>query len=202
MRNTLTLLCGVALLSVACNNKPAAAPTSEPVAPPSAAAAQPAVAAVAPAQAATAAPVVAQPAADTAAPAAAGTGKFGAALSAAPVVAVSAVMADAGKYDDKDVKVSGTVSAACQKKGCWMTIGTGEAGSQTVRVSFKDYGFFVPKDCLGKKAVVEGHFKVTTLSVAEAQHYAEDAVKEGAPAKKVTEPQKTYALVATGVELM
>ncbi len=198
MRNTLTLLCGVALLSLACNNKPAATPTSEPVAAP--AAAQPAVAAVAPTHAATAAPVEAQPAANPAAPA--GTGKFGAALSAAPVVAVSAVMADAGKYDDKDVKVSGTVSAACQKKGCWMTIGSGEAGSQTVRVSFKDYGFFVPKDCLGKKAVVEGHFKVTTMSVAEAQHYAEDAAKEGAPVKKVTEPQKTYALVATGVELM
>jgi len=198
MRNTLTLLCGVALLSLACNNKPAATPTPEPVAAP--AAAQPAVAAVAPTHAATAAPVEAQPAANPAAPA--GTGKFGAALSAAPVVAVSAVMADAGKYDDKDVKVSGTVSAACQKKGCWMTIGSGEAGSQTVRVSFKDYGFFVPKDCLGKKAVVEGHFKVTTMSVAEAQHYAEDAAKEGAPVKKVTEPQKTYALVATGVELM
>ncbi len=199
MRNTFTLLCGVVLLSAACNKQPAAVPTSEPVAVPSAAAASPAVAAAAPTHAATAAPIEAQPAA---APAAAGTGKFGAPLSAAPTVAVSAVLADAKKYDDKDVKVTGTVSAACQKKGCWMTIGTGEAGAQTVRVSFKDYGFFVPKDCLGKKAVVEGHFKVSTMSVAEAQHYAEDAAKEGAPVKKVTEPQKTYALVATGVELM
>ena len=60
----------------------------------------------------------------------------------------------------------------------------------------------MPKECVGKKAVVEGQFKVTTMSVAEAQHYAEDAAKEGAPVKKVTEPQKTYALVATGVELM
>lgn len=194
MRNTFTLLCGVVLLSAACNKQPAAVPTSEPVAVPSAAA-PPAVAAVAPTHAAAAAPIEAQPAA-------AGTGKFGAPLSAAPTVAVSAVLADAKKYDDKDVKVTGTVSAACQKKGCWMTIGTGEAGAQTVRVSFKDYGFFVPKDCLGKKAVVEGHFKVSTMSVAEAQHYAEDAAKEGAPVKKVTEPQKTYALVATGVELM
>ena len=202
MRNTLTLLCGALLLSVACNNKPAAPVSAEPSAAPAAPAAQPAVAAVAPPSAAAAAPIAAQPAAAPAATAPAGTGKFGAPLSAAPVVAVAAVMADAAKYDDKEIKVSGTVSGACQKKGCWMTIGTGEAGAQTVRVSFKDYGFFVPKDCLGKKAVVEGHFKVTTMSVAEAQHYAEDAAKEGAPVKKVTEPQKTYAMVATGVERM
>lgn len=118
------------------------------------------------------------------------------------MLAATAVLADSSKYDDKDLKLTGTVSGACQKKGCWMTLGSGEPGAQTIRVTFKDYGFFVPKDCLGKKAVVEGHFKVTTMSVAEAQHYAEDAAKEGAPVKKVTEPQKTYAMVATGVELM
>ena len=159
---------------------------------------------MAPPSATTAAPLnaAAAPTAEAAAAPAAAVGKFGAPLSAGPTMTAATLLADAGKFDDKDVKVSGTVSGACQKKGCWMTIGTGEAGAQTVRVSFKDYGFFVPKDCLGKKAVVEGHFKVTTMSVAEAQHYAEDAAKEGAPVKKVTEPQKTYAMVATGVELM
>ncbi len=186
-------------LAMACN-KPAESSAPAPRAAPGAATAQPAVAAVAPTSAAATAPLAAQPAAATASP---GTGKFGAPVSAAgPVLAATAVLADSSKYDDKDLKLTGTVSGACQKKGCWMTLGGGEPGAQTIRVTFKDYGFFVPKDCLGKKAVVEGHFKVTTMSVAEAQHYAEDAAKEGAPVKKVTEPQKTYAMVATGVELM
>lgn len=199
MRNRSTLLFGSALicLTLACN-KPAE--TSAPAPAPSAAPAQPAVAAVAPPVAGATAPLAAPAAPAAASP---GTGKFGAPLSAGgEVLAATAVMADAGKYNDKDLKLTGTVSAACQKKGCWMTLGGGEPGAQTIRVTFKDYGFFVPKDCLGKKAVVEGHFKVTTMSVAEAQHYAEDAAKEGAPVKKVTEPQKTYAMVATGVELM
>lgn len=195
MRNRSTLFLGSLslCLALACN-KPADTAPSAPA--PSPAPAQPAIAAVAPTAAATSAPVVA-------APATPGTGKFGAPLSAAgQVLAATAVLADAGKYDDKDLKLTGTVSGACQKKGCWMTLGGGEAGAQTIRVTFKDYGFFVPKDCLGKKAVVEGHFKVTTTSIAEAQHYAEDAAKEGAPVKKVTEAQKTYAIVATGVELI
>lgn len=199
MRNRSMMFLGTASLCLvmACN-KPAesSAPAGAPSAAP--ATAQPAVAAVAPTSAAATAPLAAQPAAATP-----GTGKFGAPVSAAgPVLAATAVLADSSKYDDKDLKLTGTVSGACQKKGCWMTLGGGEPGAQTIRVTFKDYGFFVPKDCLGKKAVVEGHFKVTTMSVAEAQHYAEDAAKEGAPVKKVTEPQKTYAMVATGVELM
>jgi hypothetical protein len=201
MRNRSTMFLGTAFLclAMACN-KPAESSATAPSAAPGAATAQPAVAAVAPTSAAATAPLSAQPAAAAASP---GTGKFGAPVSAAgPVLAATAVLADSSKYDDKDLKLSGTVSGACQKKGCWMTLGGGEPGAQTIRVTFKDYGFFVPKDCLGKKAVVEGHFKVTTMSVAEAQHYAEDAAKEGAPVKKVTEPQKTYAMVATGVELM
>jgi hypothetical protein len=137
----------------------------------------------------------------TAAPVAT-AGHFGAALSAAPSVTAQAVLADPAKFDDKDIKLSGQVSAACQRKGCWMTVGTGEPGQPTVRVSFKDYGFFVPKDCMGKTATVEGHFKVTTMSVAEAQHYADDAAKAGSAAVKITAPQRTLALVATGVDLL
>jgi hypothetical protein len=128
--------------------------------------------------------------------------RFGAPLSAAPVVTAQALLADPAKFDDKDVKVMGQVSAACQRKGCWMTIGSGEPGQPTVRVSFKDYGFFVPKDCMGKMATVEGHFKTTTMSVAEAQHYADDAAKSGTAAQKVAAPQRTLAMVATGVELL
>lgn len=127
---------------------------------------------------------------------------FGAPLSSATAILAQTLIADPMKYDDKDVKITGQVSAACQKKGCWMTIGSGEPGKPTVRISFKDYGFFVPTDCMGKTAVVEGHFKVTSLSAAEAQHYADDAAKPGSPAQKVTAPQRTLSLVATGVELL
>mgnify|MGYP002136505041 CR=1 FL=1 len=117
-------------------------------------------------------------------------------------VPAQTLLADPAKYDDKDIKLTGKVSAACQRKGCWMTVGTGEPGQPSVRISFKDYGFFVPTDSMGKTATVEGHFKLTTMSVAEAQHHADDAAKAGTVAQKVTAPQRTLSLVATGVELL
>ena len=169
-------------LSVACN-KPAAPASvaSEP--------AKPALPTIAAAPAAEPTPVAAP-------------GTFGAPLSAGAAIAAQDVIADPLKYNDKDIKVTGKVSGVCQKKGCWMTLSTGDPQGQSVRISFKDYGFFVPKDCMGKTATVEGHFAAKTLSVAEAQHYAEDAVKEGETARKVTAPQHTLALVATGVQIL
>ena len=179
-----------AALSVMACNKPAApAPTS-------ATASEPAKPAAAPVPAAS--PAVAEPAA----PAVAGVGKYGAPLSAAAPLTAQAVLSEPLKWNDKDIKVTGKVSGVCQKKGCWMTLTTGEPEAQSVRISFKDYGFFVPKDCLGKTATVEGHFSVKTISVAEAQHFAEDAAKEGTAARKVTAPEHTLALVATGVEIL
>ncbi len=126
---------------------------------------------------------------------------FGAALSDRPATPVSALLADPQKFDDKDVKIAGKVGAVCQRKGCWMTVGTGEPGAPTVRVRFKDYGFFVPTDCMGRRAVIEGHFKLGTLPVAEAQHYADDAARAGAPPQKITQPQPVLAMMATGVDL-
>lgn len=184
---------------------PAAPPAPAPVVAPTAAIATPSAVAAAPLEAAPAAAPAAAAAAPTAAAAAPAPGSpahFGAPLSAAPAVDVKTVLADAGKYDGKEVKLTGKVSGACQKKGCWMTLNSGEPGATSVRISFKDYGFFVPKDCMGKTAIVEGDFKMTTLSAAEAQHYAEDAAKPGTTPKKVTEAQKTYAMVAKGVELL
>ncbi len=132
---------------------------------------------------------------------AAAAGHFGGPLSSAPSVPASAVLSEPAKYDGKTVKVSGLVGGVCQHKGCWMTLGTGQPGEPTVRVSFKDYGFFVPTDCMGKQAVVEGQFAVKTMSVGEAQHYAEDAARPGQKPQTVTAPQETLALVASGVEL-
>jgi hypothetical protein len=191
MRSTLYLFLGSSLLWLGCDR--AAAPQNTPV---------PSASPAAPAQAVSAAPIAAPAASPTAAAAGTKPGHFGAPLSAAPAIPAVAVLAEPAKYDDKDVKLTGTVSAACAKKGCWMTLGGDEPGAKKLRVTFKDYGFFVPTDSMGKTATVEGHLKVSTLSIAQAQHYADDAAKAGAPPKKITEPQHEVALVATGVELL
>ncbi len=100
---------------------------------------------------------------------------------------------------EAQVKVIGKVEEVCQTKGCWMLIQKGDG--TTMRVKFKDYGFFVPKDCSGKTAVMEGKAFFRTVSVDELKHYAEDAGKSKEEIESIKEPQKALAFEAEGVIL-
>ncbi|UTA68909.1 DUF4920 domain-containing protein [Emticicia sp. 21SJ11W-3] len=94
-------------------------------------------------------------------------------------------------------KVTGVVESVCQVKGCWMKVKMDDG--QTMRVTFKDYGFFVPKDIAGKTVVFEGNAKTKTTSVDELRHYAEDAGKSKEEVAKITEPKTELTFVANGV---
>lgn len=102
-----------------------------------------------------------------------------------------------GTKDKMPTKVEGTVEDVCKMKGCWMKVKTGDG--QVMRVSFKDYGFFVPKDIVGKTVVLEGTAETTTTPVSELRHYAEDAGKSKEEIEKITEPEKALTFVADGV---
>lgn len=73
-------------------------------------------------------------------------------------------------------KVRGTIEEVCQMKGCWMTLRNDEGAN--VRVTFKDYGFFVPKDISGSEVIIEGVASQEVLDEDVARHYAEDGGKE------------------------
>ena len=59
----------------------------------------------------------------------------------------------AEKKFNTSIALTATVAEVCQVKGCWMILLDGDT---KVRVTFKDYGFFMPKDLAGAKVVVEG----------------------------------------------
>ena len=70
--------------------------------------------------------------------------------------AIRAALADSGRAQ---VKLEGTVTATCAKKGCWMDVASGE---DTVFVRFLDYGFFVPTEgAEGKRTVVKAKRSTT-----------------------------------------
>lgn len=94
-------------------------------------------------------------------------------------------------------KVMGTVVAVCQKKGCWMELMRPEGG--TIRVTFKDYEFFVPKDISGKTVIMEGFSWHRETSVEILRHYAEDAGKSTEEIEKINKPKKELAFEAKGV---
>jgi len=95
---------------------------------------------------------------------------------------------------DKFIKVQAKVAKVCMNKGCWMTL---TDGKNEVRVTFKDYGFFVPKEILEKEAIVEGKISSYTMSAEEAEHFAKD---EGKSAEG-SAPKKEYRMVAESVSL-
>lgn len=94
-------------------------------------------------------------------------------------------------------KVESQVESVCQEKGCWMNLQ--DSLGNEVFVRFKDYGFFMPKDLVGKKVVAYGNFYQDTTSVEELQHYAEDEGLSEEEIAKITAPKVEFKFYASGV---
>jgi len=92
-----------------------------------------------------------------------------------------------------------TTTAVCKKKGCWMTLDMPE--DLDIKVTFKDYSFFVPKDLDRQKVIVKGKGFLKEISVEEQKHYAEDAGKSEKEIAEIDSPKKEYRFVATGVAI-
>lgn len=111
---------------------------------------------------------------------------------------VSAVdFVNAFSQDSVKVKIATTATAVCKKKGCWMNVDLGN--DQTMKVTFKDYGFFVPKDIENKKVIFEGVAKKQLTPVDELKHYAQDAGKSQEEIDAITEAKEEIVFEATGV---
>jgi len=103
----------------------------------------------------------------------------------------------AGK-DSVALTVKGVIEQTCSKKGCWMAV-KGDNG-MTTRVTFKDYGFFVPTaGAEGKEVVFSGVAKRKVTDVATLRHFAEDAGKSKEEIDAITEPKEEIEFVANGV---
>lgn len=103
------------------------------------------------------------------------------------------ILSDHQFDESTPIKLTATVDQVCQAKGCWMTL-KNENG-KAVRVTFKDYGFFVPKDISNQEVIVEGFVTEKILEPEVARHYAEDANQEFDSTKEYLE----YSLIADGV---
>ena len=100
--------------------------------------------------------------------------------------------------DTITAKVSAKINEVCQMKGCWMKLDLGN--DQDVRVTFKDYGFFMPLNAEGD-VIINGKAYITETSVDDLRHYAEDAGKTAEEIAAITAAEKTFAFEADGVLL-
>lgn len=124
---------------------------------------------------------------------------FGAPVTAKNAITYEQLIPKMATVDSMPAKVSGQVIAVCQKKGCWMTIQSAQAGRPEMRVTFKDYAFFMPKDLSGKRVVVDGFARVETTPVEVLRHFAQDAGKSAEEIARITEPKRELTFEAAGV---
>jgi len=99
--------------------------------------------------------------------------------------------------DTIDVKFETKINSVCQSKGCWMVLEL--PGVDDVMVKFQNYGFFVPKDAMGKDVIVRGKAFIEETTVEELRHYAEDAGKSIDEVMAIREPEKKFGFIANGV---
>jgi hypothetical protein len=126
--------------------------------------------------------------------------RYGAALAPAAAVKLGSVLGEPDRYKDKTVTVEGNVRRACSRRGCWMEIA--DASDPTApgcRVTFKDYGFFVPTDSAGSQARVQGVVAVETVAAAYVQHLEEEGARFSG--KSADGTAREVRLIASGVEL-
>lgn len=121
--------------------------------------------------------------------------QYGAELSEVEPISVTEAIALADAGVKAAALVQAEVTTVCQTKGCWMGFSS-EAGD--VRVTFKDYGFFVPFSIVGKTVLAEGQLQKVALSLKDSKHYVEDA---GGDPDTITEPMVEYNMLATGVKV-
>lgn len=123
--------------------------------------------------------------------------RFGAPLGDSPRADFSEVMAEPSNYSET-VTVEGKVRKVCQAKGCWMELAAGDEGPGA-RVTFENYGFFVPVDSSGATATVEGRLEVTEMTPGQVDHMESEGAS--VPGKAADGSAREVRIVARGVEL-
>ncbi len=119
---------------------------------------------------------------------------FGAAIEEWPVLTpLAEVFDDPESYLGDSLAIKTQVSKVCQKKGCFFIA---QQGKQTIRVAFKDYGFFVPTDIAGRQVTLVGEIKKHEVTEAQAQHLSNDLGQKGRIKSGVQ-----YQIIASSVKV-
>ena len=129
-----------------------------------------------------------------------GAKSYGDPIGDSPEVALAELLASPDAYADKTVRTEGLVRQACTRKGCWMEVtASAEKDAAATRVTFKDYGFFVPTDSAGTQARLEGQVVIKTVDKGDVEHLESEGAKFVAKADDGSAREVQF--IASGVEL-
>ena len=120
---------------------------------------------------------------------------FGASLEASlPRLSLRELIDGAESNLGQNVLIETKVGKVCQRKGCFFMA---MDGSLAIRVSFRDYGFFVPTDSGGKMVMLSGELIERELTEEQAAHFGADM----GGGKAALAAGKVYEIVADSVRI-
>ncbi len=102
-------------------------------------------------------------------------------------------------FEGRDILLEGTARKVCAKKGCWMVLSDGD---REIRITFKDYAFFLPKGSLGRRVRAQGLASRETVSVRDQRHFLKDEGAGRDEMRKIKTPLTTVSFVASGVAFL
>lgn len=124
-------------------------------------------------------------------------GAYGADLEEINVVGTSEMISVVESSGTFSGKIAGEIKEVCTKKGCWFTMDL--ANGESMRVTFKDYGFFIPTNSQGFPIILEGVATLTETDLETLKHFAEDQGKSKEEVAAITAPKREITFEATGV---
>jgi hypothetical protein len=98
------------------------------------------------------------------------------------------------KHAKQPFIVETKIAKVCQKKGCFFIA---QDGDTIMRVSFKDYGFFIPSDTAGRTVTLAGELVKKDLSEEQAAHYRADLQLDS----DIVKAGEVYEIVASGIRI-
>lgn len=126
-------------------------------------------------------------------------GNYGNIVKAEEIVTTAEMISAVESKGEFSGKIAGDIKEVCTKKGCWFSMDL--PNGESMRVTFKDYGFFLPTNSQGFPIVVEGVATLTETDVETLRHYAEDQGKSKEEIEAITEPERKITFEATGARI-
>lgn len=120
---------------------------------------------------------------------------FGSALDTRlQLVSIEELKSQPQNYLHKSFQLTTRVAKVCQKKGCFFIA---QQDDDIIRVSFRNYDFFIPTDSGGKQVTLAGTLVKKTMSEEQAAHFRRDLNANNA----TLEPGEVYEIVADSVRI-
>ncbi|MEM8933340.1 MAG: DUF4920 domain-containing protein [Acidobacteriota bacterium] len=128
---------------------------------------------------------------------------FGEPSSDAEIVAIETLVADPDAWAGRSVRVHGTITDVCPKKGCWMELR--DADDARLRIKVEDDVIVFPVDAKGLEATAHGVVRVIDMErdryVAWVRHLAEEKGESFDPASVGDGPYRIVQIQGDGATI-